>query len=319
MIKLRLLIFLFLAMFVSACVTSPDAIVTRPVLVERAESYVQSGLEYYQRYEYLEAQSQFQKALYEYQAFNAVEGQARCNLNLAKTAIALGDYDDARKYLSGARKIIQAHSLHDLAAYIDIMDSTVLIAEKKYEAALNIVDGYFSGKKDYGKDRARIEAAILLNRVRIALELKQDEVQWLERFKQLVKKDMAKYEARLLQLEARLEVNKQQYSSALEKLGQALGQYRVQANPKGVSSTLRDIGEVSVIVKDWEVAERSYEDALLVAYKIKDRAALLESVESLQVIYRQLEKENKLEKIQQLKNKITQDNKIWYLRSYFEF
>lgn len=313
MIKLKYLLIVYLMLILTACVSAPDK-KENPYLLERAESYMASGVEYYQHYEYLSARAQFTKALYEYQGFNYVAGIARCRLNLAKLAIALGEYDEADKNLKLARQIIDDNKLSELTILADIMSSSMAIQLKNYASALAYLEPYLSDMNAVKNRDAAIYIAVILNRVRVAFGLGDEQKKWMDRFYQAIDKNDPGYRARWLRFQAELASLNNEYADSERWLMQALELYRQQANPKGVSSALQALGAIKLKKQDWHGAADDYENALLASFKIKDKSTVLEILDVLSGLYLKLDKTVNKKKVDHLKSVITEKNKnLWYV------
>ena len=104
-------------------------------MLQRAENFMAQGVKKYKRFQYPAARTKFIMALHEYQSFNEKKGVARSRLNLARIALNLGELEETKTQLLLARKIIDKQQLTQLAQYEDIIASSLLIKQKKYDQA----------------------------------------------------------------------------------------------------------------------------------------------------------------------------------------
>ena len=277
-----ILVLLLIGSLLSAC-ASPPPKVPKSYWKQAAEAQMQSGLQYYQRQQFRQALNQFADALASYQRYNDVAGELNSRINLAKTSIALHQLDAAQAQIDAARELIARHGMEDKRVYLDIMESSIAIQNFSLKRAAAILD-------QYGDDAPlspQLKAALLTNKLRLAFARQTDAKLLLQAFESAVATQSA-YQPRLWRFQAlQADIDKNfELSDAL--YAQALDAYREQASSTGVMVTLREWGESMTLRGDWPEARVKFEDLYKTAKSVRLQYWVVESLESLVLVYRKL-------------------------------
>jgi tetratricopeptide (TPR) repeat protein len=273
---------LLISSLLSAC-ASPPPKVEKSYWQQAAEAQMQSGLQYYQRQQFRQALNQFADALASYQRYNDITGELNSRINLAKTSIALHQLDAAQAQIDTARELIERHGMADKRVYLDIMDSSIAIQNFSLKRAAGILD-------QYGDDASlplQLQAALLTNKLRLAFAKQADAKPLLQAFESAVATQSA-YQPRLWRFQAQQADIDKDFKRSDVLYGQALDTYRQQASSTGVMVTLREWGESMTLRGDWPAARIKFEDLYKTAKSVRLQYWVVESLESLVLVYRKL-------------------------------
>ncbi len=271
MINLKKTYYLFLiSIFILSlfsCASVPQE--ENPFWIETADILTANGIEYYNNQRFFLAKKEFLEALNAYQRFNDVQGMAKTRLNLTKTLISLGENPD--QHINMLYKLINENNLSDLLIYADIMHVSINIDNGLYDEAESILNKYIH-ETNLQKD---VFIAILINRLRVAFVKNIAIKQWLQEYEYSIDKDNKLYSARLLRFKAQYaHINNEKEKSG-QLFKQALNEYRLLANSKGVFLTLKEWGDSLIEQKDWDNAYIHFNSALIVAQSMGNKSDIL--------------------------------------------
>ena len=254
---------LLTALLLGGCVSPPER---RPDAVLQGQRFLELGVHAYRNDDYANAAAHFTKALAHYQGLDDRVGILRSRINLAETAIAIGNYDAAVRHLDVATELAQADHRTDALRRIALLRSTLALKRGEYDAAVVALQPLMEGDDAIARNA-------LANRVSVALARHDTDVlQWVDRFARVVRQDDVLLTAKLLRFRAELQLDAGDFAASDKLLEEALAHYKSIPNRTGIAATLEQWGELLMQQRQWDAAEDKLQRALDVRLWLLDRA-----------------------------------------------
>ena len=228
-----------------ACV-SPAPVETTPYWLKQAQVASDKGLLAYENYQYPDAIDRFTEALLYYQQLDDSRGRAETRINLSRSYLALGQWQDGDVQLAWAEKLIAQNQLPELVPHAQAVRTRLWLLQDKPQLAGEVLAKLVAPAD---KKLSPVEQALWLNRC-----------QWKLVTKQPLEKDLAALQAyadkpvvaaRLAWIRARLAIRKKDFAAAAKYYDQALALNRRAGNPYGVYPLLQDWNQQLMAVAQW--------------------------------------------------------------------
>lgn len=231
-------------MVLSACGTHS---VSKPDLVQSAESYSIDAMQAYQNEDWVKAQRLFNRALELYQAIDDRKAVLNNHINLVEVALSSHDMQAAVLHLIQAEQIVSTEGLLSYQSRIILLKALVAIQQEQILKAVQLLQPVMPefDNDDLTFMPSAIQLAAIAARTDIAFSQKINESVWVLRFGNAVKKSAANNpaaEAKLLRFQARLLVAQGDSVEAMVKLKQALAIYKENLSRSGIAGTLLELG-----------------------------------------------------------------------------
>ena len=252
----------------SACVSPPPR---RPAALVQGERFLTLGVAAYSADDYLNAASLFGRALEYYRGLDDRGHIVESRIDLAETALAVGNFTAADGQLQAARQIADSDGMAQAQQRLSLLQSTLAIRRGQYALAAQQLSPLLSS----ADTEADIRSSALANRTDIALHRADDPpAPWLERFAAVVRDAHDPLlEARLLRFQAELKERGGDDRAAATLLRRALGRYKSIPNRAGTAATLEQWGALLAAQRQWAAAADRLQRALDVRLWLLDRAA----------------------------------------------
>ncbi len=294
-----------LSLLLSACGSVSDP---RPEPIRQSEYYLEHGVTAFSESDFVAASDFFHKALAHYSSLDNPTGILQSRINLAETALAVGNFDAALESIEAASRIAAAPRHQEYLPRLTLLRAQVHWRKQEREQALALLQGLLPEFDDKQRSREQVElidigAATL--RTDIAFARQDDNMAearlWLKRLSEMLRASEEQtplHQARMLRFEAQLAIHEKAPQQATEKLEQALELYRAAAARPAIAATLTEVARLAMSQGQWQQAEQRLQRALYIRLWILDRSGALETIELLQRVYRQLGNKEKLEKME---------------------
>ncbi|MCW8919538.1 MAG: tetratricopeptide repeat protein [Gammaproteobacteria bacterium] len=309
--SLRPLIPLFL-LLQAACSGVSD---TRPEPVRKSEYYLEHGVSAFENSDYVAAADFLRKALAHYRSIDDTTGVLLSRINLAETALAAGNFKAALEQIEEAERIADGEPYHEYRPRLALLRAQTHWRAEEGEKALALLQPLLPNFESDGRSSERptlLQLGAVTLRTAIAFARDDDERQearlWLQRLALMLPRTegrTALHHARLLRFEAQLAAHEEAPQTALEKFDQALQLYREGAARPAIAATLTESGKLLMQLGRWEEAAEQLQRALYIRLWIMDRPGAAELLQPLQIVYRQLGDEERLEQINSEANRLT--------------
>lgn len=285
------LLLLFLSV-ISGCSTISDE---RPGPVRKSEYYLEHGVSAFEESRFIDAADFFRKALAHYRSIDDSTGILLSRINIAETALALGNFKLANAEIRQAKKIDKAVLTREYLDRLALLQAQVHWRAGNRKESLGLLEimlpQFDIDHKAVGKTNASTVGAVTL-RTDIAMTTANSDkvtaITWLTRLSKLIsniKNEHPLHKARLLRFEAKLAQLQQNDSKALNQLKQALVLYRDAAIRPAIAATLSEQGDVYMQMGDWNAAINSFERASYIRLWIADQVGAKEVMMKLRNAY----------------------------------
>jgi tetratricopeptide (TPR) repeat protein len=301
-----------LALLLGACSTVSDQ---RPEPIRKSEYYLEHGVSAFSDSDYVAASDFFSKALAHYRSIDDTTGTLLSRINLAETALASGNFSAALENIKAAETTANAEHYRDYQPRLTLLRAQTHWRSHEKEQALalleNLLPPFDSENRSQKKATLLILGATTL-RTDIAFARDDDDKQaarlWLRRLSLMLPGTEGRtdlHHARLLRFEAQLAAYDHEPQDALNKFEQALQLYREGAARPAIAATLTESGKLLMTMGRWQEAEERLQRALYIRLWIMDRQGSAELLELLQIVYQQLDDEERYQQIKTETEKLT--------------
>lgn len=258
----RHLLLLALALLLAACVSPPQQ---RPAALVQGERYLAMGVQSFRADDYAGAANHFTQALAHYQGLDHQEGMLHSRINLAETALAVGNAAAAERHLQAARLLAGGEGNPRL----QLLHSSAALRQGQHDAAVDMLTPLLDGVPR----RDAIYRSALANRVDAALARDEAGVAaWVERYAAALRgDDVPAFTARLYRFQGELARRGGDYSGAEGLLQQALELYKAIPSRPGTAATLEAWGTLLMEQQRWAEAEDRLQRALHIRLWLLDR------------------------------------------------
>jgi len=241
MIKLYITLF---CVVLSACGTHS---VSKPSLVQNAESYDIDAMQAYQNEDWVKAQRLFNRALVLYQAIDDRKAVLNNHINLVEVALSSHNMLAVQPHLIQAEDIVSTEGLSSYQARITLLKALFAIQQQQMLKAAQLLRTVLPEfvENELEIIPSDIQLAAIGARTDIAFAQRLNESVWVLRYGNAIKKIAANnkaLEAKLLRFQARLSVAQGHSNEAIVRLKQALAIYKEKLYRSGIAGTLLELG-----------------------------------------------------------------------------
>lgn len=209
------------ALLLAACVSPPEQ---RPAALAQGERFLEMGVQSFRVDDYVNAANHFTNALNHDQGLDHRPGMLHSRINLAETALAVGNTAAAERHLRAAAPLAD-----EAAARLQLLQSSVVLRRGHPDVAVAVLDSLLAAPPQNAVGRSA-----LANRTEAALLRGDDDAAaWVER-----------------------------YAAAAALLQQALELYKAIPARPGTAATLEEWGALLMEQQRWEEAEDRLQRAL---------------------------------------------------------
>lgn len=263
---------LLLTAFTGGCVQAHHPF-QEPLPLHIAEVNMAQGITAFQYSNYDLAQQKFHNALAIYRGIDDPDGLVRACINLSETLLSQGRTKEAAIALDMARHITERENFSQYVARIDLVASSLAIAETRLRDALAILNQYLGPEAPAGRE-PDILAAALQNMVYLAFLSEELEVEpWIERYGRVLEEAEAVspgHLARLYRFRGMLLQGPGAHEQSDGYFGAALEIYRETLSRGSIAATLTEWARVLMEQDRLQVAEDRLERALAVRTEMRD-------------------------------------------------
>jgi tetratricopeptide (TPR) repeat protein len=258
----KYVLLLALAALLAACVSPPPQ---RPAALVQGERYLEMGVQSFRADDYAGAAHHFTQALNHYQGLDHQDGMLHSRINLAETALAVGNAAAAERHLQAARLLTGG----EVNPRLQLLQSSAALRQGQQDVAVEILAPLLDG----APRRDALYRSALANRVDAALARGEaDAAAWVERYAAALRGDDAPiFTARLYRFQGELARRGGDYSGAEGLLRQALDIYKAVPARPGTAAALEAWGALLVEQQRWQEAEDRYQRALHIRLWLLDR------------------------------------------------
>ncbi len=263
MTRIHVLALLLLTLSLGACVSPPEQ---RPEAVLQGQRFLELGVQAYRGDDYANAAAHFTKALAHYQGLDDRGGILRSRINLAETALAVGNNAAAQRHLDAAAALAQAEGEGEALRRVALLRATLALKAEQYDAAAALLEPLLADRDDIGR-------TALANRAALALARNDaDADTWVQRYAAVAGGDAALL-ARSLRFQAELKQRSGDFAGADTLLRQALDGYKGIPSRSGTAATLEQWAALLAAQQQWAAAEDRLQRALNIRLWLLDRSA----------------------------------------------
>ncbi|MGM0593472.1 MAG: tetratricopeptide repeat protein [Pseudomonadota bacterium] len=284
-----------LVLLLGACTNISD---DRPEVVRKSEYYLENGVRAYTNSDYATAAELFTRALAHYRSVDDREGILLSLINLAETALASGNPEQALRQLEATERLLSDQQLKQYSKRIQLLRAQAHWHSGAQQAAMPLLTPLLPQFDQDGRPRKRpiapmVSAVILRTDIAFShLETQPDEArQWLQRLDATLAQsspEMPLHTARRDRFQARLEQQRGNTDAALTLLEGALERYRSAIKRPAIAATLSEMAQLNKTRRQWRLAAEQLERALYIRLWIMDRRGSRENLHQLAAVYEQL-------------------------------
>jgi len=241
------------AVLLSACVSAPEQ---RPAALLQGERFLEMGVQSFRADDYANAATHFTHALNHYLGLDHHPGILRSRINLAETALAVGNGAAAERHLRAARPLAGAAE----AARLQLLHSSVALWQDRPDTAVELLAPLLEGTP-----RADgLYRSALANRSAAALARHDaDAAAWVERYAAALRGvEGGALVGRLYRFRAELARRSGDGAAATAALQQALEVYKAIPDRPGTAATLEQWAALLMDGQQWDAAEDHLQRAL---------------------------------------------------------
>ena len=236
-----------------------------------------AGVQSFRSGDYTAAMRFFKEALVIGRGVDDGARMARAEVNMAETALAMGEYAAAHDSLLAARRLVEREGLATLVPYLEMIAASLAIREERRDDAIAILTPYLaaSGSPAGTNNRMEFRLAALVNRIKlVADDDKAQYRQWVGRYRQVLAgaqpSPPSSYQARLLRFEAQLAHWDGNRKDRDRSLSRALAILRQMKERPGIAATLAEWGRYLMEDKEWSAARDRLDRAFFVRVAMRD-------------------------------------------------
>lgn len=263
------------ALLLAGCVSAPES---RPKAYTEAEQLLNTGVAAYRADDYATAAVLFRRALHEYRGLNSLRGMCTSRINLAETALAVRNYDAARRHSAAADALAVREGWSQERRRVRLLQVRAAAGAGQKDAAIATLEPLLPAP---GEAADAVALNALAVRMGLALDTAQAPGHWVDRFA-VALADAGEVHplltARLLRARAQQAADP---ATADRLFEQALATYRAAAARPGTARTLEEWGGRLAAAGEWHRAEEKLIDALNVRLWLLDRAGTAEGLRQL--------------------------------------
>ena len=275
----RKITILFLFLFGLAGCVQPPVVGKSPAFARPGEQLLAAGVRSFTIGDYTAAMRSFKDALVVGRGVDDVGGMALAEVNMAETALAMGEMPQARGHLLEAQRLVEREGLEGFAPRLEMISASLAIREGRGDEAISILAPYLTNTNgvhgDNGfSDEYRLAALISRTELALAAADQQKARSWVKRYRQTLAgmtfPDI-RYQARLCRFEARLahwDGNPQDRDRFLR---QAVKVYRESLARPGLAAVLTEWGRYLMAEENRDVARDRFDRAFFVRVEMRDR------------------------------------------------
>lgn len=267
-IKAYLLLF---SLLLSACGSN---YVTRPTVIQDAESHTNIGVQAFSEGDFSRAQLLFSRALFLYQGLDNQQGEMLSHINLAEVALVTGNYPTVEKHLLNASTIANNTFQTEIQSRINLLSAQSALIQKQFTLAKKRLQPLLPEFEDETlvSTASHIQLVACADRTQIAVVENSNASLWTHRYTSALKLSDSKdpiLEARLLRFQAVLLQEQGSLDAAESTLLQALNIYKENFSRSGIAETLNEMGQLS-IAQNREQDAKEYIARALAVYRYLD-------------------------------------------------
>lgn len=265
---------------------------TRPDVLRSSERLLERGVNAYHNSDYVGATDFFSRALTHYRSIDHRQGMLFSHINLAESALAMGQHSGAGKHLLEATSL--AHELDDIEQQhrTALLQAQLAWRQSQADHARQILHALLAPPEQGSKHSDTLQLAALALRCEIAFSDADADgaEQWLQGFEQAIKRSSEatpQHQARLLRFQAQQLQRQGEHEQADTLREAALAIYRETAQRPAVAATLTEQGQSLLIRQRHAEAEDRLQRALYIRIWMLDRhnsRKLLEQLAQVQAL-----------------------------------
>ena len=283
---------LFLVLgLLGGCVSAPDP---RPDVQIEAERKLQQGVTAFDADRYPSAAALFGSALSLYRSVDDREGIVQSHINLAQTALMVGNYAQAVEYLDLAAHMAEALDAEQEQARITLLYAHLDYRQGAYERCAGrlatLLPEFAQDDRAQGEVTALTRVAIA-DRARVSFQRQGDDpALWTRRYDAALRsvKPDDLMQARLERFQAELARREGDLSTASDYLDSALQRYKQLAYRRGIAATLGEQAALAIDTQHYALADELLRRSLEVRIWILDRPGAEATLNSLLAVNEQL-------------------------------
>jgi Tfp pilus assembly protein PilF len=261
----RVLIVLAISLALTACGSR------KPPPVEAVAAPLDAlrlGMQSYQDHQFIAAQQLFTKAYALYRSVDDARGQVSALINLADTALVLGEHAIATRQLAEAERLVTRDGLREFGAHLKLLQAQAAFQAGVHAEVRAMLDALLA-LPDAGADITR---AARFERARLALETGEDATALLDAARASLRNaEVTPYRARMLRLDADAARRAGDAARARVLLDQALELYKLDLYRPGIAATHAELGALAATAGEHDQARDHYERALAIRLWMNDR------------------------------------------------
>lgn len=312
----RCWIVLLLSLLLVTCVSSPD---DTPRHTARGERLLEQGVASFERDEYRNAITLFDQALQFYQGLDHREGIAQSRINLAESALSVGNLSAAEHYLQQLNTMLEEKGLVGYRIRITLLSSRLEFMRGQYEKAQHTISALLPSFNDKQQLTQPVDLQmlnIIASQTRLAFKLEpQQAVLWTQRFENALQqsnKPLDNFHALLLRFQSDLSHRLGNHQQARQQLEDALTIYRKNAKRPDIADTLQSLAQIYSEQGQYLQAEKLLQRSLNIRILILDRIGTQNTLHELIDISKKLQRTERINVYKQLLGKLEdQDTKQW--------
>jgi len=239
-------------LLLAACVSPPEQ---RPAALAQGERFLEMGVQSFRGDDYANAANHFTNALNHYQGLDHRPGMLHSRINLAETALAVGNTAAAERHLRAAMPLADDAA----AARLQLLQSSIALRRGQPDAAVAVLEPLLAAPPPNAVGRSA-----LANRAEAALLRGDDDAAaWVERYAGALRGEQSgAFTARLHRFRAALARRAGDPAAAAALLQQALELYKAIPARAGTAATLEEWGALLMEQQRWDEAEDRLQRAL---------------------------------------------------------
>lgn len=243
------------------------------------------GMQSYQDHQFIAAQQMFQKSYALYRSVDDARGQVTALLNLADTALVLGEHARAERLLEECERLVTRDGLRQSGAHLKLLQAQAALQAGRHADARARLDALLA-LPDAGEAVTR---AARFERARLALESDEDGADALLAAAREAMRgaDTAAVRARMLRLDADAARRADDPDRARVLLDQALELYKLDLYRPGIAATHAELGVLAAAAGDTDQARDHHERALAIRLWMNDRVHGAEALAALAAVEEQ--------------------------------
>lgn len=250
--------------------------VSKPFVLQNAESYTANGLQAYKESDWEQAQRLFSRALSLYSGIDDQHGVLISLINLTEVSLSLRDYPTAKRYLDSAENIVKQASLSQYQRRVILLSIQKALQQNQISQAEILLQSLLP-EFDHVVPSVipdAIQITSIANRTKVAFAQQLNETLWIQRYENALKLAANKnpeLEARLLRFQSSWLQHQGNYQQSELHLQQALEKYKDNLLRSGIAVTLAELGQLNMDQSRWQEAQDYFNRSIAVYLQLKDR------------------------------------------------